>query len=806
MDFITRTTRELQIDIVGRTVCLNGEKVPFLNSSSSVRMVTGTLVARVESNTSVPARSEKLVWLRVKSEDEQGIFEPDANFTQATGLLVSRVLTVSADQKIPVRVCNLGSEEVLLYANKAVGSFEAADLINNSAGTVKQSDCWVVNPDLDAADRQRLLALLKANGDLFSTHEYDLGSTALLKHRIELQPGTQPYKQRQRPIPLPVRDQVDQKIGQMLEHDIIEPSNSPWASNLIVVRKKSGDIRLCTDWRQLNAVTIKDAYPLPHLQQSMDALAGCSWFTTIDCKQGFNQVVVDEADRYKTAFYSTRGLMQFKKMGFGMCNSPATFQRLMELVMSGLTWEEVLVYVDDLIVFSRSFEEHLASLRKVFDRLRAAGLKLNKDKSVFAHRSVKYLGHIVSREGIRPDPDKVEALAKIQSPSSAEEVRRFIGMLCFYRRFIRDFSKTAAPLHAATQKTGFTWTDECETAFQTLKEQLGRAPVLRLPDFRRPFVLSCDASAFAVGAVLCQRYGDAELPVAFASRTLNKAERNYSATDRELLALVWSLKHFRAYLCNVRDFTVFTDHQPLKGLLQTKEPEGRLARWLDTIQQFNFALCYRPGRENVVPDVLSRTAVTQLANRDDFLAEQLRDSLLQNVFKAISDGFVHLSKGCRQRVEEFLANGDIQIGQHGELVRQGKPVVPSHLRAQFLADAHDAACSGHLGTDRTLDKLADRCWWPGMHNDVKNWVASCAACLRRKNSSRPQRAPLQATPLPSRPWEMVQIDIKGPLLRTPRGNSYVLSIASVTASQSGWRPALYQASRLSGWPTLWSGR
>jgi transposase InsO family protein len=783
MDGIASATQQLTIDIPNRTVSINGETLPFYSDPPHLRsrVVTTTLVARVDSNTVVPARTEKLLWLRVNSADEQGLFEPSETFTQETGLLASRVLAVSESQRIPVRVCNLGTEPVTLFSSKAVGTFEGAQVQHTEElSRANDNESWDISRELEDGQRQRLLTLLESNRDLFSQHEFDLGSASLLKHRIDLEPNSRPHRQRQRPIPLPLRDKVDGKIAKMLEHGIIEPSCSPWASNLVVVRKKTGDIRLCTDWRQLNAATVKDAYPLPHLHQAMDALSGCSWFTTIDCKQGFNQVEIEEADRHKTAFYSTRGLMQFKKMGFGMCNAPATFQRLMELVLSGLNWEEVLVYVDDLVIFSRCFDEHLESLQRVFDRLRNAGLKLNKAKSTFACRRVKYLGHIVSSEGIRPDPDKVEAVDGIPTPSSAEEVKRFVGVLCFYRRFIRDFSRTAAPLHAATQKSSsFQWTKECETAFQTLKEQISRAPVLRLPDFNEPFVLSCDASATALGAVLSQRHGDAELPVAYASRTLNKAERNYSATDRELLALVWSLKHFRTYLSNVTEFTAFTDHQPLKGLLQTKEPEGRLARWLDTIQQFNFRLLHRPGRDNVVPDALSRTAATRLLPKwtpDALLKEQTADRLLQAALKAFKDGLGGLSEANRDRVEQLLAEGDVAVDEQGVLRRQGIPVMPEHLRAQLLTVAHDAADSGHLGVNRTLEKLLERCWWPGIQQDVKNWVASCPACLRRKCPTRPQKAPLQQTPQPCRPWQSVQIDIKGPLCRTERGNQYILSM------------------------------
>jgi len=469
------------------------------------------------------------VFLRVNHTDnEQGVFEPFCDFIHDTGLLVSKVITVSKDQKIPVRFCNLGTEPVPLYPNKAVGVFEGAVVVDRipSEMTADTTD-WNINSDLSETEKARVLEVLEANSDLFSSHEFDLGTTSLMKHQIDLEQGTKPYRQRQRPISLPLRDKVDEKISQMLKYNIVEPSSSPWASNLVVVRKKSGDIRLCIDWRQLNTATIKDAYPLPNLHQAMDALAGSEWFSTIDCRQGFNQVDIEESDRHKTAFYSTQGLLQFRKMGFGMCNAPATFQRLMELALSGLTWQEVMVYVDDIVLYSKTFDQHIETIRRVFDRLRKAGLKLNRKKSAFAQRRIKFLGHIVDNGGISPDPEKVSAVLQIPSPSSSTEVRRFVGILSFYRRFIHDFSETAAPLHAISLKSNFLWSEECEVAFRKLKQCLSRAPVLRLPDFSKTFILACDASNSALGAVLSQRHFGTELPVAYASRTLNKAERNY---------------------------------------------------------------------------------------------------------------------------------------------------------------------------------------------------------------------------------------------------------------------------------------
>jgi hypothetical protein len=782
MDFIGKVSQSLTIDLKAQVVRFDREPVVFSSElpQSSCRLVPSVVVARVASNTELPARSERLVWLKVDSRSEQGVFEPSQEFVASTAVLPARVLAISTDGRIPVKMCNLAEEPVLLYANKAVGTFEGATVEDSGHDATAREDPpgWNINPDLPKDDAARLRQLLEQNDDLFARHEYDLGTTGLLQHRIELEPGARPCKQVQRRMPLSVRDQVDSKIGQMLQAGIIEPSTSPWASNLLVVRKKSGDIRLCTDWRQLNACTVKDAYPLPHLQQAMDALVGCSWFSTIDCRQGYHQVEVAEEDRHKTAFYSTRGLMQFRKMGFGMCNAPATFQRLMELVMSGLSWEVVLTYIDDIIVFSKSFEEHLARLSLVFERLRKAGLKLHRAKSVFGHREVLYLGHLVSQEGIAPDPGKVDAIRNMRSPASADEVKRFLGMLGFYRRFIHGFSETARVLHEASQRSrDFEWTSECERAFGELKARLTAAPVLRLPDFSKQFVLSCDSSNVAVGAVLSQLHDGAELPVAFASRTLNKAERNYSATDRELLALVWSLKHFRTYLLSVPSFTVYSDHRPLQGLLATKDPEGRLARWLTTLQQFSFSLFYRPGRDNVVPDALSRVAGTCLQPRWDgaqLHSEQLQDPLLSRTFQALASGIDGLSDTWAAQVRELM--GEASVSAAGVLQFRGKPVIPAHLRMHFLQQAHSCDQSGHLGVDRTVTRLMERCWWPQLRRDAEHWVASCAECLAKKNPARPQRAPLQATCQPTAPWQLVQIDIKGPLPRSTDGNAYILSM------------------------------
>jgi hypothetical protein len=291
------------------------------------------------------------------------VFEPTQEFVDRTGLLPCRVFGIPSESgELPVRVCNLGCEPVLLYSNQSIGTFEGASMIEESdlhEFKRRAPEGFNIAPELLRADRERIEQLLERFADIVSTHEFDIGTAADVRHAIQLVEGAQPVRQRPRRVPLQLRKAVEKKLEQMQRYGIIEPSSSPWASNLIIAKKKNNDIRICVDWRSLNSLTVKDAHPLPHLQQALDCLAGCSWFSTIDMRQGFLQVEINEADRQKTAFYTPSGLMQFRKMGFGMCNAPATYQRMTELIMSGLSWEEVVAYVDDLIIFSKTFDQHV---------------------------------------------------------------------------------------------------------------------------------------------------------------------------------------------------------------------------------------------------------------------------------------------------------------------------------------------------------------------------------------------------------------------------------------------------------------
>ena len=353
----------------------------------------------------------------------------------------------------------------------------------------------------------------------------------------------------------------------MLYSNVIRPSNSPWASPVVMVRKKDGSLRFCVDFRQLNAATVKDAHPLPRIDDLLDALHGAKWFSTLDLKSGYWQVPITEQDKAKTAFRTSSGqLFEFNQVPFGLCNAPATFSHLMDRVLAGLHWETCLFYLDDIIVFSSTWEEHLARLREVFERLRHAKLKLGAAKCTFATKEVSYLGHRVTEEGLLPDPSLLAAIRDIPPPTTATEVRSFLDLAGYYRRYVKGFAAIATPLHALTKKDAvFHWSEDCQAAFDQLKTRLTASPITAFPDFSQEFRLYTDASTAGLGAILAQVRDSKERIICCASRALNKAEKSYPATKLECLALVWAVAKFRPYLMAM-PFEVYTDHYALQWL------------------------------------------------------------------------------------------------------------------------------------------------------------------------------------------------------------------------------------------------
>ena len=457
---------------------------------------------------------------------------------------------------------------------------------------------------------------------MFSQCDDDLGNTPLLQHGIETNgpPLHQPYR-RQNPA---VRREEMAQVQQMLFSNIIRPSNSPWASPVVMVRKKDGSLRFCVDFRQLNAATVKDAHPLPRIDDLLDALHGAKWFSTLDLKSGYWQVPIAEQDKEKTAFRtSSRQLFEFNQVPFGLCNAPATFSRLMDRVLAGLHWETCLFYLDDIIVFSSTWEEHLAQLREVFERLRHAKLKLGPTKCTFAAKEVSYLGHRVTEEGLLPDPALLAAIRDIPPPKTATEVRSFLGLAGYYRRYVKGFAAIAAPLHALTRKDAlFHWSEDCQAAFDQLKVRLTTSPITTFPDFSQEFRLYTDASTAGLGAILAQIRDGKERIICCASQALNKAEKSYSATKLECLAIVWAVAKFRPYLMAM-PFEVYTDHYALQWLKTMRTGSALLHRWSEALEEYDFTVRHRPGKIQTHVDGLSRLPVGPAPPEDALLHLQV---------------------------------------------------------------------------------------------------------------------------------------------------------------------------------------
>ena len=487
-------------------------------------------------------------------------------------------------------------------------------------------DLFIRSCDLLTEDQAKQLSVLLFDyKDTFSSHDLDIGKFTGLKHRI-LTREERPVTSGLRRTPLGFEGEEENHLDQMLAAGVIRPSQSEWSSAPVLIRKKDGSMRWCIDYRKLNDVTVKDVFPLPLIKDCLDTLSGTEFFSTLDLSWGYWQIAMDERDQHKTAFITRYGLFEFTRMGFGLCNAPSTFMRAMYLVLQGLTWKEVLAYIDDIIVSGKDFDGHLRNLRTVFERFRCHNLKLKPRKCLLFVTTVDYLGKVVSREGVAVDPKKVEVVLKWPTPTSTKEVQSFLGIVGYHRDFIKDLSEVADCLFALFPKgVPFEWNQERQTAFETLKERMAIAPVLKYPDPKRQFILDVDASNVAIGAELIQELEGLEHVVCYGSFRLTPLQRRYCTTRRELLAVVRFTRQFRHYLLG-GPFIVRTDHNSLTWLMRFKAPQGQLARWIEELSQYDMLIQHRKGKEHVNADALSRMP-DDLEYCDNYRAGVYLDSL-----------------------------------------------------------------------------------------------------------------------------------------------------------------------------------
>ena len=441
--------------------------------------------------------------------------------------------------------------------------------------------------------------------DVFISPNGKLGRNDWVKHKIDTG-SSKPIKIPPRRVPIKQREIIDKEVSKMIENDVIEPSCSAWSSPVLLCSKKDGSVRFCIDYRKVNAVTQKDSYPLPRIDDCLDSLGGNAWFHTLDLASGYWQCEIEEEDRPKTAFATHSGLYQFKVLPFGLCNAPAVFERLMELVLKGLNYERCLCYLDDVVIFGKSFDEAILNLAKVLNRFRKANLKVRPSKCQLFRTKCNFLGHVIQKDGISCDPDKISAVNNLPPPSNLSELKSLLGLVGYYRKFIPDFATIAYPLTKLTQKNvQFCWDMECDNALKSLQGKLTNAPILSFPTEDDMLILDTDASLTGIGAVLSQVQNGTEHVLCYASKTLSKQQQRYCTTYRELLAVVTFVKHFRHYLWG-RNFLLRTDHASLLWLKNFKNPEGMLARWLSILETYDMTIEHRKGSKHLNADALSR--------------------------------------------------------------------------------------------------------------------------------------------------------------------------------------------------------
>ena len=654
--------------------------------------------------------------------------------------------------------------------------------------------------------------------DVFALNPMELGRTSLVQHNIKIT-DPKPFKERYRRIPPHQFEEVRKHLKEMEEIGAIRRSNSPWASPIVLVKKKDGSLRFCIDLRKLNARTIKDAYSLPRIEESLDCLNGAKIFTSLDLKSGYWQVELDDESIPLTAFtVGPLGFYECVRMPFGLTNAPATFQRLMESCLGEMHLNWCIIYLDDVIIFSSTPEEHIQRLRAVLQKLRAAGLKLKPSKCEFFRDRISYLGHIVSKDGVETDPKKVKVIQEWPTPETVYDVRSFLGFTNYYRKFLFRYSKIARPLHELTsgenakkKKAPVQWEQKHQVAFDTLKQLCTEAPILAYADYKKPFRVYTDASEIGLGAVISQVQKGVEHVIAYASRSLNKAERRYDAHKLEFLALKWSVTdRFHEYLYG-GEFEVYTDNNPLTYIMTSAKLDATGQRWVAALGLYDFQIFYRSGKRNANADALSRipwkdnpevtkldtvTVRATMTKAEDpclplgkesvislaaqFFApdyapkltpgewrkEQEKDIAVNKVinlletdtlfeFRSGRDDAPELQNYLKIRKSLVLVQGllhrKVQLKHHPTEIHQF--VLPFPFRKRVVLACHDEM--GHLGMDRTLLLLQDRVYWPGMSRDVREHIRACGRCERFKE--KPQKEKIEQTEA-QYPLELVHVD------------------------------------------------
>ena len=603
-----------------------------------------------------------------------------------------------------------------------------------------------------------------------------LPTTDLIEHEIKLIYSAKPVKQRYYPVSEKLEQVMHAELEKLKEAGIVEKSRSPWNSPVVMIKKPNGTHRMCIDLKAVNAISEKDAYPTPYMDVILNKLKRAKFISTIDLKSAYHQIKLKPESRPITAFtIPGRGHWQFTRLPMGLSGAGATFQRLLEEIIGELE-PYAYNYLDDIVLATETFEEHMQLLRTLILKIKNAGLTINRDKSKFCCNEVKFLGFKVNEHGLMIDPDKTVAITNYPKPKTLRQLRRFLGMSSWYRRFIKDYAKIADPLNKLTKKdVKFVWGAAQDDAFEVIKNLIANAPLLHRPDPIAEFCIQTDACDTGLGAVITQYINEQERVIAFASRALHKNELVFSTTEKECLAIKWAIEKFRPYV-EGSTFTVITDHSALQWLFKKKNPVGRLGRWAQDLMAYDFKVVHRKGAHNVVPDALSRmyedeveiptinaVAITQTTT-DPWYKKRVYQ--IKKYPRRYKDWKIMNGKIYRLRTDE-------DINPIMDDLDEWKLVVPRENREHILNEVHNEPTAGHPGIEKTYKRAAQIYYWPGMYKTIAEYVRKCETCQKCKTDQR-GKIGLMGTREIDKPWKFVSADLIGPFPTSKAGFKYVI--------------------------------
>ena len=696
-------------------------------------------------------------------------------------------------------VIDLNSNKLFWFKHKWPLTHITTPVSNNNSTPITTNHNTISDTEIPWSANPQINNIIRENKDVFSGTGQPTGFCKVAK--LSIHTHGRPIAQRAYRAPLIKRRLIDDAIDEMLKDDIIEPSNSPWSSPVTLQKKKDGSHRFCIDFRKVNDITTKDTYPLPLIDDIFDLAAGKAVYSTLDFKSGYHQFAIEEKDRPKTAFRCHRGLYQMKRVPFGLSSAPSFFQRTLDKILHDFIGKFCFIYIDDLVIFSDSIEQHLEHLQLIFNRLREVNLKLKPSKCFFGLQEVKLLGFIIGSHGKRTDPEKTQAINNMSPPTTVKGIRSFLGLANYYRSFVPNYADVVEPLVKLTRKhTRFQWDSQQQKAFETLKTLLTSSPIMAPPRPDKPYKLFTDASDNCIGAILVQEGDDGvEHVIQYISHALTPTQRRWPTIEKEAYALIYSLQKLKCYLQGAQ-VTAYTDHKPLKCLFTKELNNTKLQRWAVLLAEYAVEIKYRQGKYNIRADMLSRIEhpdqINVIDTEDYVVPTEIPDQNFQERLPLIYDN-LNLQEVARYQEQEFpelwnigldpeedeyeVIEGNLFsiIPPHNNSPLYPRLVLPSPFRQAIINRAHMEV--GHMSTWKTLQRITDAYVWPKMRRDINKQLKTCPTCLL--HNRHPQHTPPGMMPTAYYPMQIISMDLIGPMATSTNGNKYALTVIDHC---SGW--------------------